>query len=323
MALETETTKEVKWSQRHTDFVIVVKSGKELRVHKHVLADNSPVFEAMLNKDMMETKANMVKIEQYAEETVITFLEYIYEDQVKDQNTINLMRAAVGPKKHIFRRTAFEHNKFTVDLMGMAHFYEVKDLEEDCCEYLKENVCDENLMNIWMEAEKCGNRNLCSVAIEHLVDRPKDKPLKDVPGFMKAFEAYDNPIQDLLAALCDKNLHLSEENGDLKEKIKRFEDLGLFKITVIRCHAGDEWTEEFYVRPSDLVSTLIEKIKNQRPINDQLKEYVLDDPTVDQYIKTKKSLEENNIRTDTTLKIWKHNVPCTILAGGACNGCRD
>jgi len=215
----------VTWSQKHTDFVIVLESGEALRVHKIFLAENSPVFDAMLSQDFVETQHNQVKIDQFDEETVISFLQYIYADCVKDERTIELLRAAAGPEKHIFKRTGFDPNRFTVDLMGMAHFYEVKDLMDDCAEYLKENIGDDNVMDVWMEAEKCGNETLTSIAIEHLVERPNGKALKDIPGFMDAFQAYDKPVRDLLTALATRNLSLKDANTYLEAKVKQLQEV--------------------------------------------------------------------------------------------------
>merc|ERR1719193_493414 len=126
MESKTEiATQEVTWSQKLTDFVIVLSSGKELQVHKHVLAENSPVFEAMLTGDMLETKLNRVKIQQFSEETIINFLQYIYSHIVFDEKIIAYLKAEFGPGKHISKRTGFEQSKYTPELMGMAHYYDV------------------------------------------------------------------------------------------------------------------------------------------------------------------------------------------------------
>lgn len=189
---------EITWSQKHTDFTIVLKSGEELSVHKHVLADNSLVFEAMLSQDMEEAKNNKCTIESFEDVTVVDFLQYLYSDCLKNKDIIDLIRAALGPDKHIFKRTDFEKDKFTSELFSMANYYQVEDQMLDCTKYLKEHITDDNVMGIWMEAEKSSNHVLCEAALDHLVERPKDKTLEDVPGFSEAFASHDKPLKDLL-----------------------------------------------------------------------------------------------------------------------------
>ena len=120
------------------------------------------------------------------------------------------IRAQVGADKHIFRRPSFQRHKFSVDLMGMAHHYEVKDLVIDCAEHLKDNICDENVMKVWTEAEKFKITALCSKAMEHLAERQVDKPLKEVPGFEDAFKDL-KPVKELLAVMSDKISTLKEK----------------------------------------------------------------------------------------------------------------
>ena len=90
--MESKTAEQqVIWSQKHSDFSIVLKSGKVLEAHKFILAKNSAVFRAMLEQEMMESKTNQVKIEDFGEATVISFLEYIYSDVVREEKTIAIL----------------------------------------------------------------------------------------------------------------------------------------------------------------------------------------------------------------------------------------
>jgi len=62
-----------------------------------VLAENSKVFNAMLNRGMMQTQLSQVKIEHFAEETVVSFFKYIYSSSVQDEKTITLTRLKLVP----------------------------------------------------------------------------------------------------------------------------------------------------------------------------------------------------------------------------------
>ena len=86
------------------------------------------------------------------------FLQYLYAPPL--------------PSEYKYRRF-FKEEDLTLDLLKIGHFYQVEDLEVDCTEYLKENICDEIVMDVWMEAERSCNAGLCAKAIQHLVDRPK------------------------------------------------------------------------------------------------------------------------------------------------------
>lgn len=204
------TSSRATWSQEFTDFALVVKSelscGEEweLKCHKHVLAENSPVFKAMLKTDYAETKTSQMWIEDFKEETVILFLKYIYTP-VRDVDAVKLMRAALGPKKYIFTRK-FDTEKISLDLLKMSHKYEVEDLQMDCAEYLGENLSDDNVVETWLEAKKMDIENLYYKALRHLIyKRPRDSgSFLNVPGFPEIFNSLEKSMQDFLRALSIK-----------------------------------------------------------------------------------------------------------------------
>jgi len=272
---------DVTWSQRHTDFVIILKSGQELGVHK-VISENSPVFDAMLEQDMKEALNNQVKIHQFNETTVVSFLEYIY----------------FQCGKQMFKSEDFEQNKFTVDLMSMAHYYQVQSLLTDCAEYLKAHINDSNVMDVWMEAEKCESKTLCAAALEHLVERPNGKLLQEVPGFQDAFQANDKPLKDLVSKLMDKVSHLKAETSRLKD----FEGIIKIRLKVPNSNRKDK---HYYVNMNDTVCSFVRQVKG-RFSNVEEKSFVLtktESPNVAR-LQKKCSLWENGIRQNTTLYLW-------------------
>jgi len=306
MTSKAEANPKVTWDQMFTDFTIVLQSGNRVKVHKYVLAKNSEVFENMLNKDMEETKNNEMSLEHFNDETVVSFIEYLYAGCLQDQGMIRQIRAGVGPDEYIYRRS-FAREKLTIDLLRIGHMYYVEDLKMDCTEYLKKNICDDNVIDVWLGADTLENEGLVSTAIQHLVDRPKEKTLRDVPGFNKAFQSKDKHLQDLLVALSDKNsfmkeaiINLKKENDQLKAKAKQLEELGIIQITVEGEPGRPEWTEEFYVRTTDLVLTVIEKVGNKRgkPCVGQWKLYTNETNT---YLDDNKTFEQNRVITNSVL----------------------
>jgi len=256
----------ITWSQKFTDFGLILESGEEIKCHKFVLAQNSEVFEAMLTSDMKESKTSQAKVDQFSKETVISFLEYLYTGTVLDAiaKTMALIRNSLNANKYMYKRP-FDEEKLTLELLSMAHMYRVKDLEMDCAQHLKETISDDNVMYIWMEAEKCNNEDLCARAIDHLVERPRGKTLQEVSGFNKAFQDHDKPLKDLLKKLTEKNSHCLEENFKLKEEISILKKEAKIKIT-IKTIGPDPWTLVFHVNPGDIVSNVIAEAENIKQI---------------------------------------------------------
>ena len=67
------TQAQVTWSQKVTDFTFLLESGEELRCHKYVLVENSPVFDAMLTNAYEEAQKSQMSIGHFDKDTVIRF----------------------------------------------------------------------------------------------------------------------------------------------------------------------------------------------------------------------------------------------------------
>jgi len=304
----------VTWSQKLTDFTFVLKSGKHLEVHKHVLAENSEAFEAMLTQEFEESKNNQMSMLDFEDKTVFSFIEYLYADS-RDPKTIKLIRAGIDPEEYIYKRS-FEPHKLTVDLLKIAHMYGVEDLKTDCTEHLKKNISDDNVMEIWMAAETMENTNLSSTAMKHLVERPQGKSLLEVPGFNESFQSHEKHLRDLLGTFSEERSRLKQEICKLQAELKDIRHQ-IIKVTVIRGSPFIEWTEEFYVSPTELISSIILKLQTKRgkalPLDGHLA-FTLSDDLGDEPVRlhVHKTFEENGIRSDTSLFIW-YNQERTIL----------
>jgi len=204
---ETVSPTKATWSQEYTDFAVIACShfGKEeLKCHKHVLAENSPLLKGLLKTDYSETKTNQMRIENFQVETVISFLNYLYAP-VRDTETIEALKALHhGPKKYIFTRK-FEAETITLDLLKMSHMYQVEDLQMDCAEYLGDNLGDNNVVEVWMEAEKMDNPELGNKAVSYLIHQRKGKnKIMEVPGVEEWFNSLERPIRQFLCVLAQK-----------------------------------------------------------------------------------------------------------------------
>jgi len=216
---DTPVTK-VSWKQKFTDFTVVLKSGKKAKVHRHVLAKDSEVFDAMLTQDTQEKNTNQMSLEHWDEATTISFLEYLYfgyleypySESDHDSKTTEELGEAVGPNQYI-EQYSYERVKLTVELLKMADMYQVEGLKVDCTEYLRKNLNDDNVMHVWMGTQNLDNKSLSSAVTKYLADRPWGTTLKDVPGFSEAFQSQNNPLKDLVELLSDQ---ASEQVSNMK-----------------------------------------------------------------------------------------------------------
>merc|ERR1712029_133108 len=143
--------------------------------------------------------------------------------------------------------------------------------KNDCTEHLLKNICDNNVMEVWLGAKQLEIESLASTAINHLVDRPRGKSLTDVPGFKEALQSDDKSLKYLLDVMTDNDYCRKEENLSLKEELTqlkaKLEGSGFFKVTVKKTSVvslSDVWTEDFYVRPKDMVSTVLKEVEKRR-----------------------------------------------------------
>ena len=157
-----------------SDFIIVLKDGRELQCHKFALAKASRVFRLMLRQDCEETRASKIKLTEFEPETVESFLDFIYADlqHVPDQNLL---------------KKKFDEKRLTTDLLRMSHMYEVTILLDMCVEFLKKNIVDTNVVDIWSAAETTGSGRLKDVALNHL--GRKGEKMLDVPRMEEAYES--------------------------------------------------------------------------------------------------------------------------------------
>ena len=90
----------------------------QLRCHRFILADASPVWDAALNGDFRESHAQQLEISDAEPEAVEALLCYAYTRRAPD--------------------------KVCVSLLGLAHRYQMKELAAYCADRLMEqrsNIC--------------------------------------------------------------------------------------------------------------------------------------------------------------------------------------
>ena len=162
------------WSTKWSDFALVVKTGEELKCHKVVLAKASPYLEGMLSSDCEDTESDKIEAKEFSLETVSAFLEYIYADYERI------------PKQDVYKKL-FDKTKITTQLMRMCHTYQVNSLLEKCSEHLMTVITENNLVSIWMEAERCDITDLKKTALDCIIK--KKEQIGSLPGIEEVYKS--------------------------------------------------------------------------------------------------------------------------------------
>jgi len=77
--------------------VVIEVGEKQFQVHKLILSTRSPVFEAMFNSELSESKQNLVKISEVGIEVFEKLLRYIYTgsvESIEPNDTMELFELA-------------------------------------------------------------------------------------------------------------------------------------------------------------------------------------------------------------------------------------
>jgi len=199
--------------EEFSDFALVPKDGSDLKCHKFMLAQVSPVFRAMLREDYEETRTNKMKVTEFESDTARSFLDFIYS------------YLKVAPVQSRCKKN-FDEERLTPDLLRMSHMYEVRILEDKCVEHLQKSIVDTNVVDIWSLADSIGNDKLKKVALHHL--GMKKKMMMDVPGLREALES-PHLRENLLMYLSSRMTAREEEEINITLIVKY---RGIFNIKV-------------------------------------------------------------------------------------------
>lgn len=70
------------------DVTLVIDDGKEVKAHRHILAQASPFFEKLLSSNMMESREGVIRLEMLTESVLGDILEFVYTScvQISDED---------------------------------------------------------------------------------------------------------------------------------------------------------------------------------------------------------------------------------------------
>nr|XP_015914419.2 uncharacterized protein LOC107444719 [Parasteatoda tepidariorum] len=127
---------------------VKLRAGDEvIFAHKCLLASRSPVFKAMLDQEMPESKTNTIDIRDVEAKILKYFLEYIYTGTVNDLN-----------------------DETALNLLVVADKYQVSPLTEKCSTFLKSVFSFDNILDILLVADMVNQEQLKVFSLEYIVE---------------------------------------------------------------------------------------------------------------------------------------------------------
>jgi len=125
--------------------VIIAVAGKEFPVHKVMLSARSPVFQAMFQNPLKESKQNRIEITDLDEQSAQQLLEFIY--------------TGIAPPLA----------DFSLGLLAAAEKYQISSLKPICESSLEKKLTVGNVLQILQFAELYSAQKLKVKSIEFIV----------------------------------------------------------------------------------------------------------------------------------------------------------
>ncbi|GAV08674.1 LOW QUALITY PROTEIN: hypothetical protein RvY_18333 [Ramazzottius varieornatus] len=126
------------------DFVLVAADGTERLVHRSVLKANSPVFQAMFEADMMESKEGRCEMPDITTQTLDLLINFMYFDNSQADLRGKCPRSSGGCRQ-------------------------LDELKEACQRILVNETTDETAAHLLILADRVGALTLKEAAIGHVV----------------------------------------------------------------------------------------------------------------------------------------------------------
>lgn len=115
-------------NKKFSDFTVVTSDEEEIPVHKNILSIRSPVFETMMETNMLESKEGQAKISDISGKALKEFLRFVYCGRVENIDEV------------------------ATDLIYAASKYDLPDLKPLCVASLTTKLCVENALDTMMLA---------------------------------------------------------------------------------------------------------------------------------------------------------------------------
>ena len=127
--------------------LILKVDDREFRVHKNVLKARSRVFKSMLSYDMVEKNNGVVNIPDCDQQSMEQFLIYVYSGKVESIDQSNM-----------------------IGLYYISDKYEMKDLKEECSNFIKKSLCTTNVCEVIQLAMNHSDSHLLDSATKYFTN---------------------------------------------------------------------------------------------------------------------------------------------------------
>ncbi|CAM9847680.1 speckle-type POZ protein-like [Petromyzon marinus] len=162
-------------ASRFTDCSLCV-SGREFKGHKAILAARSPVFNAMFEHEMEESKLNRVEIHDVEPEVFIEMMRFVYTGKAPNLT------------------------KMADDLLAAADKYALERLKVMCEEALCLNLSVDNVADTLILADLHSAEQLKAQAIEFINSHAAD--VMETPGWKAMIRSHPHLVADAFRALA-------------------------------------------------------------------------------------------------------------------------
>ena len=157
----TSITKELFQSGKFSDVTIKV-GPKEFNVHRCILSLASEVFERMFLSDMLETRLNVIEINDISDDICEEMLRYIYYHEIKhlDINALDLLYAAdkyaIENLKNLCIQSLIDTFTFetTAEMLVRANIYNSKLLKDNLLLFIKTYSKEVFATEQWKQLER-------------------------------------------------------------------------------------------------------------------------------------------------------------------------
>lgn len=158
-----------------TDMIIKC-GGKEFKVHKAILASQSPVFKKMLEVNMSERRSNIVKISDIDPSVMSDLLAYFYAGIAPNVTTLAKDLLNVANKYELPRLFAVCENELmmkikvsnVVEMLFLADLHNATYLKNACLRFIHYNSAEVHKTSKWKYLK--GNLDKCAALFFEIVE---------------------------------------------------------------------------------------------------------------------------------------------------------
>ncbi|KAJ3683477.1 hypothetical protein LUZ60_013704 [Juncus effusus] len=150
--------------------------------HRAVLVSRSPVFRAMLETQMSESRSGVIKIPDTSAKVLQSFINYLYTAETTLDEEI------------------------TPDLLILSEKYQVIHLKSSCERFMTSKVNCENAIRFYEFASKYGAKQLCEASLSLIVENMAS--LKEREEYKELVERDPRLVVEIYEAYLNRQVNL-------------------------------------------------------------------------------------------------------------------